>query len=422
MTTINAVGNALVGTTGTGNFVGANTPTLITPVLGVATGTSLAIGGGSLNSTVEITNTSSGATTNLLRLTNATASGINSGVSLTFQPNAISGRAASIRSLQTTAGNYADLEFYTCNADVPAFAMAINTVQQVLVGTTTAVGGSQFQVVGVNNIGAELISTYVNSASGSSLRFLKSRSTTVGVQTTVQNGDALTLISTFADDGTSFPEASRISSNVTGAVSTGIVPSELRFATMDSSGVLSTGMVLSSARILSLTNALAVTSGGSGVTTSTGSTNLVLSNSPTLVAPVLGAATATSINFGGTTLSTYAEGTWTPADTSGAGLTFTSVVARYTRIGRLVIAQCTLTFPVTADATQTQIGGLPFAVANSNGALGGSIGYSSQSTLTVNTTQPLVNTSNVTLYVTNTRATNVQCSAATFYLTYMYTV
>jgi hypothetical protein len=47
---------------------------------------------------------------------------------------------------------------------------------------------------------------------------------------------------------------------------------------------------------LALTNALPVTSGGTGVTTSTGTTNAVLSNTPTLVTPVLGDATATTIN------------------------------------------------------------------------------------------------------------------------------
>ena len=41
MATINQVGNSLTGLTGTGSFVGANTPTLITPVLGVATATSV---------------------------------------------------------------------------------------------------------------------------------------------------------------------------------------------------------------------------------------------------------------------------------------------------------------------------------------------------------------------------------------------
>lgn len=41
---------------------------------------------------------------------------------------------------------------------------------------------------------------------------------------------------------------------------------------------------------------LPVAKGGTGVTTSTGTTNVVLSNSPTLVTPTIGAATATSVN------------------------------------------------------------------------------------------------------------------------------
>jgi hypothetical protein len=45
-----------------------------------------------------------------------------------------------------------------------------------------------------------------------------------------------------------------------------------------------------------VTGTLAVANGGTGVTTSTGSGNNVLSTSPTLTTPVLGAATATSIN------------------------------------------------------------------------------------------------------------------------------
>jgi len=47
---------------------------------------------------------------------------------------------------------------------------------------------------------------------------------------------------------------------------------------------------------LTLGSALPVASGGTGVTSSTGSTNVVLSNSPTLVTPILGVATATSVN------------------------------------------------------------------------------------------------------------------------------
>lgn len=45
---------------------------------------------------------------------------------------------------------------------------------------------------------------------------------------------------------------------------------------------------------------LPVASGGTGVTTSTGTGSTVLSNTPTLVTPVLGAASATSIAFSST--------------------------------------------------------------------------------------------------------------------------
>ena len=63
-------------------------------------------------------------------------------------------------------------------------------------------------------------------------------------------------------------------------------------------------------------------------------------------------------------LNWYEEGTWTPADASGAGLTFTSVTAKYTRIGRQVTATAVLTFPTTASTAQSQISGLPFAASN----------------------------------------------------------
>ena len=45
MSTINPIGNALKGVTGTGNFVGSNSPTITTPILvGVTDGSSAAFG------------------------------------------------------------------------------------------------------------------------------------------------------------------------------------------------------------------------------------------------------------------------------------------------------------------------------------------------------------------------------------------
>jgi hypothetical protein len=60
------------------------------------------------------------------------------------------------------------------------------------------------------------------------------------------------------------------------------------------------------------------------------------------------------------TLDDYEEGTWTPADASGASLSFTSVDARYTKVGNLVTVYVVLTYPVTASGSQAKISGLPF--------------------------------------------------------------
>jgi hypothetical protein len=60
-------------------------------------------------------------------------------------------------------------------------------------------------------------------------------------------------------------------------------------------------------------------------------------------------------------LSDYEEGTWTPTDVSGAGLTFSGVSATYTKIGRQVTCNLFMTYPVTASVATAEIGGLPFA-------------------------------------------------------------
>ena len=73
-----------------------------------------------------------------------------------------------------------------------------------------------------------------------------------------------------------------------------------------------------------VTGTLPVANGGTGVTTSTGSGSTVLSTSPTLVTPVLGVATATSIN--GTTIPSSA----TLVKTSDTGTVTSTMIANDT--------------------------------------------------------------------------------------------
>jgi hypothetical protein len=126
---------------------------------------------------------------------------------------------------------------------------------------------------------------------------------------------------------------------------------------------------------LTLGAALPVTSGGTGVTTSTGTGSNVLSNSPTLVTPALGTpASATLTNATGLPLSTGVTGllpvanggtgTATPALVQGTNITITGSWPNQT-----INAAGTgdLTGAVTSVGTVTSLGS--FTSANLAGAL-----------------------------------------------------
>jgi len=72
-------------------------------------------------------------------------------------------------------------------------------------------------------------------------------------------------------------------------------------------------------------------------------------------------------------LNWYEEGTWTPTDASGAGLTITYSDNKYTRIGRLVQLNALITYPTTANGATVTIGGIPFTAGNY--AIGQLVGF-----------------------------------------------
>ena len=126
--------------------------------------------------------------------------------------------------------------------------------------------------------------------------------------------------------------------------------------------------------------ALPVANGGTGVTTSTGSVNTVLSTSPTLTTPIItttigvGGATPSASGSGVTfpatqsdssnanTLDDYEEGTWTPVPSPASGsITSYTSSGRYTKIGNQVTVTFTLSITNAGTAVAlSYITGLPF--------------------------------------------------------------
>jgi hypothetical protein len=83
-----------------------------------------------------------------------------------------------------------------------------------------------------------------------------------------------------------------------------------------------------------------INSVGNSLTGSTGSGAFVGATSPTLVTPTLGAALATSINFGGSSLSDYVNGSSFAATIAfggaSVGITYSANAVYYTRIGNII--------------------------------------------------------------------------------------
>lgn len=71
------------------------------------------------------------------------------------------------------------------------------------------------------------------------------------------------------------------------------------------------------------------------------------------------------------------SGSWTPIDSSGAGLAFSGLtVGTYSKHENLVVARAFILFPPTADATQALIGGLPFSGLATLDSRQGSLSFS----------------------------------------------
>jgi hypothetical protein len=105
------------------------------------------------------------------------------------------------------------------------------------------------------------------------------------------------------------------------------------------------------------------------------------------------------------------HGSWTPIDSSGAGLVFAAAVGEYSRIGHRFDFTGQVTYPATASGAAAIIGGLPVTATAFNSAV--TIGFQAGGVAGLQArVQASTTTINVTIEITAAAVTNVQLTGA----------
>jgi hypothetical protein len=222
---------------------------------------------------------------------------------------------------------------------------------------------------------------YGNIAESFSFQGFASNSMVQGVFSKLQVGDPIASVVAYGDDGVQFSEGGLAEFVVEGPVSSGIMPCSYEIWTTNTLGQRKHGFKLDKNQVVVLDNPLPAISGGTGITSLgtgvstalgqnvTGSGGIALKTSPVFVTPTLGEAVATSINFGGSSLSTYSQLTaWTPVVTftspGDLSVAYGTQTGSYSRIGNIVVVTFNLIFTptYTTSTGNLNITGLPFTV------------------------------------------------------------
>ncbi len=377
MATNNAVNNGLTGATGTVNFVGSTSPTIITPRIvnqindangGIILGINAA--GGTAVNYLQIFNTATGAAPGLQ------AEGIDTNVGIQLQTKG------------TGVSRYYSL------AVSDQFQFNTGTTYQKVTNFNFANTGGTNEVTFPDASGT--VSLLGNSSTGTGAVVLQTSPTIITPQIgqiNDTNGNGAILI------------------NATG---TAVNYSEFTNA--------ATGGPVSWTAIGTDTNiGVNIAAKGTGAlnffTTATSSQFKINSGAAFQHTSIFNLPSASSVSQytfpdATGTVALQTTGVWTPIDTSGAALTLTSVSGGYTVIGNMVFAYASFAYPVTADGSGAQIGGLPFTVANQNYANQGLLSFTNSSAATM--ARASGNTTTFNFYNnTGTQITNVQMTGST---------
>lgn len=209
--------------------------------------------------------------------------------------------------------------------------------------------------VAFNNIYASSIQSLMpisraryNTGSGSNTGFFMgfaSRASAPGSFSPLIAGDVISRVVAYGDDGTTFEEVGLTQFEISGVVSTGIVPGAYRLYTTNTSGVRTLAFTVSNAQVLTLTNALPVGSGGLGSTATPSNGQIPIGNGTNYVAAAITAGTGVSITNGSGSIVINAIGGGMSWSTT-AGTTQAVAVNNGYVSGNA--AQSTFTLPATA--------------------------------------------------------------------------
>jgi len=123
------------------------------------------------------------------------------------------------------------------------------------------------------------------------------------------------------------------------------------------------------------------------------------------------------------TLDDYEEGTWTPTDQSGAGLTFgTFSSCKYIKIGQMVTIIGLIGYPTTTNGSNASIGGLPYiaGAGSISGVTPGIVGNGTTTYVNLNVADTPGNTLLRIYNISNAPYTNAQMSNVSMYVSLTY--